>query len=134
MSLGPASPHPYSLLPISFLKEKGALKGLQVKLEEQPSLGRGAAGGPRLRGALTGSGQGKSSCAGGARSGRRGDSGSQPPGASPGPTLLAHSGSGKQEEEGGVGGGAPRDPCARCFPAVQKVKFGSKSLLDNLIS
>ena len=118
MSLGPASPHPYSLLPVSFLKEKGALKGLQVKLEEQPSLGRGAARGPRLRGALTRSGQGDSSCAGGARGGRRSDSGPQPPGASPGPALPAHSGSGKQEEGGGVGGGAPRDPCARCFPAV----------------
>lgn len=116
MSLGPASPHPYSLPPASFPKAKGALKGLQIK--EHSSLGRGAAAGPRLRGALTGSGQEESSCAGGARGGRRGDSGSQPSGASPGPALLARSGSGKQEEGGGVGGGAPRDPCARCFPAV----------------
>lgn len=56
--------------------------------------------------------------AGGASGWGRGDSWSQPPGASPGPALLARSGSGKREEGGGVGGGAPRDPCARCFPAV----------------
>lgn len=115
-TLDPASPHLYSLPPISFLEAKGALKGLQVR--RAPLVRARGSGGPRLRGALTGSGQTEGRRAGGARGGRRGDSGSQPPGASPGPALLARSGSGKREEGGGVGGGAPRDPCARCFPAV----------------